>query len=468
MKRFVLAVGTSGLLIVLAAGSRAQAPATPPAAPTATPSAPADWKAWAWYLDVPLPEFGDRGYGDFVLPPAVFTRSRLDLADLRLADAQGREVPFALRIRRARDEEAAVSFREFNRSRGPENAAQVSLDLGADPGEHNEVEVVTPGTEFRRRVRVEGSENGQQWATLVARGHVARFPFGGQTVEQKRLSYPVSRHRYLRISVLPDTVKPDDHPTVSALAVFRTRRLAGEFVSLPLTVSPREPVRVSGQPGSRWDIEFNGETVPVEEVLVSVENDSFVRSYRLSRVAPPVEEADGGATFDRFLAPEEYPVTSGAWQRRAGEPKTPLRIEFPEVNTRRLRLTVVDASNPPLALTGVECRAPARQIVFARTPDLAGPLRLYFGYPKAAAPQYDFAANLPTTVEAARTAAAGEVRPNPEYQPDPKPWTERWPWLIYVVLGAASAVLLALLVLLARQAIRRADAAAAPTPARSG
>ncbi|HKI19350.1 MAG TPA: hypothetical protein VKA15_15795, partial [Isosphaeraceae bacterium] len=47
---------------------------------------------------------------------------------------------------------------------------------------------------------------------------------------------------------------------------------------------------------------------------------------------------------------------------------------------------------------------------------------------------------------------------NPAYVPEPKPLSERWPWLIYVVLGTAAAVLGIMIVDLARQAIARHDA----------
>jgi hypothetical protein len=42
--------------------------------------------------------------------------------------------------------------------------------------------------------------------------------------------------------------------------------------------------------------------------------------------------------------------------------------------------------------------------------------------------------------------------PNPIYSPEPKPFSERAPWLIYVVLAAASLALAAILLSLARAA----------------
>jgi hypothetical protein len=47
--------------------------------------------------------------------------------------------------------------------------------------------------------------------------------------------------------------------------------------------------------------------------------------------------------------------------------------------------------------------------------------------------------------------------PNQDGRPPPVPLTERWPWMVYVVLGTGSLVLLIILVLLAREAMARHD-----------
>jgi hypothetical protein len=51
----------------------------------------------------------------------------------------------------------------------------------------------------------------------------------------------------------------------------------------------------------------------------------------------------------------------------------------------------------------------------------------------------------------------GSVEKNPTYQPPPLPLSEQWPWLIYLVLGAASLMLLVILAVLARQVMARHD-----------
>jgi hypothetical protein len=47
--------------------------------------------------------------------------------------------------------------------------------------------------------------------------------------------------------------------------------------------------------------------------------------------------------------------------------------------------------------------------------------------------------------------------------PEPKPFTERWPWLIDVVLASAGVALAAIIVSLGRRAIAHADAQEAST-----
>ena len=90
---------------------------------------------------------------------------------------------------------------------------------------------------------------------------------------------------------------------------------------------------------------------------------------------------------------------------------------------------------------------------------IIGPLRLYTGNPRAEAPHYNFAASLPPVLQPPpERIGLGPTAANPVYRPEPKPLSERWPWLVYVVLGTASAVLLLILGLLARQMLRRHNA----------
>ena len=147
------------------------------------------------------------------------------------------------------------------------------------------------------------------------------------------------------------------------------------------------------------------------------------------------------------------------WQRKPGEPKKPLIATFGEVQTRRLKLRVTDNRNPPLSIRSIKFSAPARQVVFARPADDAGEPRLFFGNPLAELPVYDFARNLP--VKLAPPPTRSELKAaarNTNFVPPPLPLTERFPWLIYVVLGSVTVVLAGVIVSLSRAAISIHDA----------
>ena len=119
---------------------------------------------------------------------------------------------------------------------------------------------------------------------------------------------------------------------------------------------------------------------------------------------------------------------------------------------------MVDDRNKPLTISNVTYTAAVRRLIFARA-EVESPLRLYFGNPTAQAPHYDFARNLADKLSPApdRGVLAEVAENNPSYQPVSKPWTERSPWAIYVILSSACLVLLGILGLLAKDALARAD-----------
>ncbi len=402
--------------------------------------------AWKFFAEVPVAAVGKTPLTDVVLPPSVFDAARVDLADLRLYDDQLRDVPYALRVRSEVDTTEAVPATEFNRVPDSSGSGQLSLDLGEKQIEHNEVEINTPGDNFRRRVLLEGSDEGNSWNKLVE-DFVVCFPSGEKPFIDKTLTYTPSRYRYLRITLNRDPQDDNQAIDIGEVVVRRRVKVPGELDVRQVPFGEREPVRADGGPGSRWAVDLQGSGVPVDRLLVAVADDAFVRNYYI--------EAGGPAgTNERF-----WRVTSGVWQRRAGEPKQDLVAEFgQEVLAARLRLVVTDNRNPALQLEAVKAAAPARVVIAQRAESPGGPWRLYFGNPKAESPNYDFARNLPQRIAPPPDRLSlGSRQENPAYEPIPLPLTERLPWLIYVLLSAAVAVLALLIANLARASIQIAD-----------
>jgi hypothetical protein len=150
-------------------------------------------------------------------------------------------------------------------------------------------------------------------------------------------------------------------------------------------------------------------------------------------------------------------IASGELTRREEAGAAPLTFDFSERFARRLKLTVTDDRNLPLPISSFTAMSAARQVVFELGPSPAAPLRLYYGSSRALEPHYDLAARFPADLSSRplMRLALGPQRENPVYQPEPKPFSERSPWLVYVVLAAASLALAALLLSLARASANR-------------
>jgi hypothetical protein len=385
---------------------------------------------------------------DVVLPPDVFGSARFDLGDLRLVDAAGRFVPYALRTRTPIDEQQPLGVRVFDRVTNADHSVQVSLDLGEQPGEYDQLDVDVPGTGFVRALHVEGGNDGKSWSKVLDNVHVVRLEERDQAnrpIDRHRFHLAPTRFRYLRVQLRPDRGLENDRPQVRDVRVFHTVRVPGEDVSHVADLGRREPVRRQGQPASAWVIDLGAAEVPVRRLTVRVAQAEFSRPFEVD------------AQYDRTFSPIGVAGTLRPGKPGSGEAVIDLNQEY---RGRRLRLYVIDAGNLPLTIEEVRFTAAARQVVFAVPAGLKEPLRLYTGNPEAPAPNYEFAAGLRPRLDPAPTRLElGEGEANPVYQPPPLPWTERWPYLVDAILAGACVVLLVILVLLARHAIRRHDAA---------
>jgi hypothetical protein len=405
--------------------------------------------AWLYFKEIRAPR-PPAGLTDFVLDVETLDQARADQEDLRLYDSAGREVPYVLRVRRDVATTNAFPAREFNRGVDG-GVAQISLDLGERGEPHNQVEIDTAGNNFRRLVDIGGSPDDVRWSTLASTAIIFRFAAGGRSVEQLAVDYPVSQYRYLRIRMARDPETDRAAPQLLGVRVRRSVHLAGEMLSTLGNMEPRDADRANARPASIWRVDLGGR-IPVQQVLLVVGNNAFSRPFRLEAVDDPAVPV--------LLA-------SGELTRREGE-SGQLKVGFPERWARRLRLTVIDDRNPPLPIFGLTAEGAARQVVFDGASAAPGVLRLYYGSARVLAPRYDLAARL--SAESGRMATRlmlGPQRDNPVYRPEPKPFSERSPWLVYVVLAAAGIVLAAILVSLARASAASAAAGQPSDPAGS-
>jgi hypothetical protein len=394
--------------------------------------------AWPFVAEVALTP-AKSGLYEFGVPLQVMDKARDDLADLRLSDAAGREIPYAVRVRREVDDAQPIAGRIFNQA-AVGNTSEASVDLGESPGEHNEVEIETAGTNFRRTATVEGSDTGADWKVLKTGEVIFSFTSINHTAQSGRVSYPTSRYRFLRARVGPDERVDKEPPAITSVRVWLAQREKGAAVTWQVAVPSYQLQRHDGAPASSWTIDLGGK-VPVDHLLLMTDDQSFSRPFHVEAVDDPQNPRV---------------VASGELAKSVGDRNQVTTIVFDnEEHARKLRLITDDYNNPPLSISSIQASAPLRELYFELKEPAQQPLKLYFGNANAEAPHYDFEKELSAKLKVPGTSAAiGSFVANPNYSPPPLPFTERLPWLIYLVLTISSVALALVLFSLARATMR--------------
>lgn len=379
---------------------------------------------WQFYRE--LSPVSGAGPATLALDAGILANIREDAADLRLFDAAGKELPYELRILRAERRLESREAAELRRGTDGDSA-EIILDLGENPPPHNQVQVDTEGTGFRRKTAVFASGDAQQWTPLNENGMILRLAGKAGSASIDRVQYPSSESRYLRVTVARDDQTDSGPPVIQSVAVQRIIEIQGEEQVIPAASVTRETV-VEGQGSiSRYAIDLPGR-IPLHALRFNTSAGPFVRTYQLQSL------------MGDHIAPS--PVSAGRLGRGAGAASNVVGLRFQEVFARQLQLTIADGGDAPLEILEPAVLTASRQLIV----DLgaAQPLRLYYGNPSAAAPDYDFKAGLPLD-ESAPRFELGPQQLNPAYAAPPAPLYERAPWLIYVLTAAASLALLAIL-----------------------
>jgi len=400
---------------------------------------------WSHYAPIRIGRFPDRGLVEAALTPEVHDLARQDLADLRVVAQPGGLAPYVLSTAEPETRREEVNGRLYNRGFVPGRQCTATVDFGRRVLK-NQIEVETPGTDFRREVLVEGSEDGLNWQRLRDTSllfRVAEEP--GGFYEKKAVSLPDSDHQYLRITVFHGKGDPE-YLTISQVRAWR----------LVVTPAETEAVAVASQkviedPKAKtteitWDLGFRN--LPLHQLAVRFRDANFCRQFilygrnRLEREERRPTE-DGGVR-QRWV-PEPWVHLSSGWIHRftsGGVQEESAGISLSGAQCRYLRLVILNRDDPPLQLERAEVRRLVTRIAF-RPVGQAG-YWLYLGHAGAEPPRYDlaqYAARL--RAEGVAPAEIGPVALNPghEIPAEDVPWTERNRVFLFIALAVAIALI---------------------------
>jgi hypothetical protein len=346
-----------------------------------------------------------------------YSRMREDLADLRIVKDND-EIPYVIEAMAGSVEERECHPAAINKVVIPDTGVQITLDLVKckDEPKHSRLRVATAETNFRRRVRIETSDDNRFWVVAREDGYIFDFTESEKKLSALTVDYPVSTGRYIRATIFGWTTTG---AIADAWSAYRVERAAERYIVDSVTPERNEDQATRS---SVLTLDLSQPGLPSDRVRLDVDRTDFHRAVEL--------EASDDAKSWRMVA-------QGTVFQVGNEHA--LALSYPERHNRYLRLRIFNGDNRPVPVTRVFVETLKRVMKFM--PPSAGDVQLYYGNPDAAAPVYDFAAilsrqgPLPET-----TPLVGEWKLNPDYRPPGqpvKPWSERHPAILYGVLGVA-------------------------------
>jgi len=381
---------------------------------------PEAWRHWSSFRPIdPPPQSAGRLVG-VAVPAEVLGAARGDLADLRIVDEAGREVPFVLHARFGRSVRDWRATTLSDTGFVPGAYTQAVIDTGGDGRPHNALELDLAATDFFAWTEVAASDDRETWRVVRARGPLYRFEKDGLEGTRK-ITYAETTARWLRLRLQFG----EQDLTV------RSVRVAQEIVRPPeLVALPVELRRVADPPAgqSRWEAHLDA-PLAASAVRLATAREAFHRPAEVSA-------GDAAAHLQRVASGEVYrypPAESGSAQADADRER--LQVDFAEARGRHFRVTVYDRSDPPVEDLRPQLLFVPRRVVFRPEPGVS--YRLLYGNTKADAPTYELA-RLTTTeeLEAALPARVGAEGSNDAYV-SPEPWTEGHPVVLWAALGLA-------------------------------
>ena len=162
---------------------------------------PVAWQHWRYSREIELPPTDATRLANLVLPQDVYLHAQPFLADIRLIDDAGTEVPYTRHTREEFTQLIYHPVRIVENSFSPGNFTQLVLDLDATPGFHDSVEIGVGEDDFMEWVEVDASDDAQLWRIVQERAPIFRFRREGHEGMQ-RVQFSENNARYLRVRIL--------------------------------------------------------------------------------------------------------------------------------------------------------------------------------------------------------------------------------------------------------------------------
>ncbi|HTB12071.1 MAG TPA: DUF3999 family protein [Bryobacteraceae bacterium] len=348
----------------------------------------------------------------------VYVGSATALADL-LVIHDGKEVPFVIDTPVA-EKPAAVPSEErlLDESVIPGLGLLFTIHLKR-PVEHHAILLHTGEKNFRKRVRIETSQDGVEWALARSDGAIFNFSQDGREFSSMIVEYPVSTKPFVRVNIIGWMRTGDFGAAIVEHA--ESRQVAYEVFATLVPQVTEDAVTKS----TVVTVDQGVSGLPVSRVLLQV------LTLRFQRAA--VIETSGDSKNWQYVGQQVIALARGP-----GFTEESLVLPVPGAQ-RFIRLRIYNRDDRPLQIGKLNLEGQVSEIKFL-APE-SGSYWLYYGNPAVIRPrEYDLGAVIAHQTFREIKTPFNSPEVNPTYRPPAsarKPWSEQHPAILYTVLGGA-------------------------------
>jgi len=380
-----------------------------------------------WQFRKKISTQNEQGLVRVLVDDELHDRSTPTLSDLRIVNSEGRELPFViLRGEEWRTSEKRVG-KVLNNSVDPRGNSTVVLDLAERGNSHNQVRLVLDGHNYRRRVDIYGGDDARTWNLLRNDGAIFDFSSRDDSIAQTTVRYPAAIFRYLKIVIVNEGAPPMIvRDVISSSETYPTR------TTRKINTQTINRVKDGPRKQSFLLIDAENKNIPLLQVDLETSLENFYRTVYILA-------GNDSATLLRVGTDVVFRYRTASFNNEK------LSIAFPPTPARYLKIIFLDGDDQPVPITNAQATSLQYTIVFR---PYKNPQWFLIANPGSMAPSYDLARTLRyVDLDSAPKVSPGQLEVNPEYAPrDERPWSDRYPALLWGVFIGVFLVL-ALLVI---------------------
>ncbi len=367
------------------------------------------------------------------IPAEIFAHAAPSLADLRLY-ANTAETPYVLRIA-----PSATIAPELQTSMSPLNLGQQhgqsTFDAELPKTNYSDVQLNITAQNFIATATVSGSQTPSGGASTKL-GSFTVFDLSSQKLGRSTILHlPESNFSYLHFQI-SSPIKPEN---IAGLTINHLTEVKPQFTSIAESTRSVAKNRAS-------IFEFTlPANVPIDRVLFipGPQPINFSRGVDID-IAPAIQPSnhdDGAGSADHLSSGNILRIHTTQNGHQIDEEHLAIDlVGTPSAATALVTVTIHNGDDQPLNLQSVQLQMRQRSLCFEATPGSS--YTLDYGDPALAAPQYDYASLFTPQADAIQPSA-GQETSNPQYssRSDTRPFTERYPALLWGALIAVVALL---------------------------